>query len=82
MKSFGAYLFTPPVVAEQAKLGVAEKYARVYENRLTGPQYIEPRFTQDEVAELVAPLLAERDSEIEALSQRLCDIGHNPEAAV
>ena len=37
MKSFGKLLFTPAVTAEQARIGTAEKYARVYENRLTGP---------------------------------------------
>lgn len=37
MKSFGTYLFTSAVTAEQARIGAAEKYARAYENRLTGP---------------------------------------------
>ena len=37
MKGFGAYLFTTAVTAEQDRIGTAEKYARVYENRLTGP---------------------------------------------
>ncbi len=208
MKGFGTYLFTPSVRAEQDKLGTGEKYARVYENRLTGPldpdtraflesrtsfylasksssgfpyiqhrggppgflkvlgdetigfadyagnkqvitkgnladddrvslffmdyptrtrlkalghmslvdaaeaselhdtlatqgqgkvermatirlvaidwncpQYILPRYSQDEVTALMAPLLAERDTKIEALSQRLRDLGHDPEEA-
>ena len=39
------------------------------------PQFIEPRYTQAEVTDLVSPLLAERDRQIEVLTKRLADLG-------
>lgn len=42
------------------------------------PQYIEPRFTEDEVTALVAPHLAERDRKIEALTAQLTALGVEP----
>ena len=49
MDSFGKHMFTPSVQAEQDKLGMRDRYAKVYEKRLTGPlpddakQFIETR---------------------------------------
>ena len=42
------------------------------------PQFITPRYTQDEVTALVAPALAERDRKIEDLTQRLSALGEIP----
>ncbi|NNE81661.1 MAG: pyridoxamine 5'-phosphate oxidase family protein [Silicimonas sp.] len=39
------------------------------------PQFITPRYTQDEVTAMVAPHLAERDRKIEDLTQRLTALG-------
>lgn len=43
------------------------------------PKYIEPRYTQDEVTNLVAPHLAERDKQIETLKARLRQLGEDPD---
>lgn len=37
MDSFGAHMFTPNVRAEQEKVGMAERYEKVYEHRLRDP---------------------------------------------
>ena len=36
MDNYGQHMFTPAVQAEQAELGVAERYQKVYRNRFTG----------------------------------------------
>ena len=42
------------------------------------PQFITPRFTQDEVTALVTPHLAERDRKIADLTQKLANLGATP----
>jgi predicted pyridoxine 5'-phosphate oxidase superfamily flavin-nucleotide-binding protein len=44
------------------------------------PKYIEPRFTEAEIAAMLGPRISERDRQIATLSARLAELGQDPTA--
>ncbi len=76
----------PDLLAQLAQDGQAEP-ERLTTIRLTAmdwncPKFITPRYTQDEVTQMVAPHLAARDRTIETLSARLKELGEDPATLV
>lgn len=72
-----------PALAEKLATQGAGRVERLTTIRVVAmdwncPQFITPRYSQDEVTALVAPHLAERDRKIEDLTQRLQALGETP----
>ncbi len=72
-----------PALAERLATSGATRVERLTTIRIVAfdwncPQFITPRFTQDEVTQLVTPHLADRDRKIEDLTQRLKALGETP----